>query len=200
MALRAVRADADPAPPSLDERVAEAQRAEARPRSRVAGLQAAFDTALRERRFTDADGLQADLASAREALAVAEGTTAGMRAALAAVAQQQAAEQASLAEGRRQEEANLLLGDAIVAEGRARDGIEESLAAMRATLGAARDAYHRAVAGEGTVRAAQQQAINARQILGQYPPGTPPRAPGANKASALVDVDPLIRELARGRG
>ena len=48
--------------------------------------------------------------------------------------------------------------------------------------------------------AADQQEIEGRRLLGEFPPGHPgPIAVGSNKVGALTDEDPLIRALAAWR-
>jgi hypothetical protein len=203
MALMAVgpsrNAQVVTAPPSVPERLAQAQDAEDRPRSRVGELQAAFDEALAAKRYgEDTVRLQNELHEARIALVEAEAVTRSIREGIAAAERAQAAERKAVDDARRHEEAQRVIGDAIAGEKRARDGIEECLAEMRASLDAACDAWRRAQAWEGKVRAEQQRVLNSRADLGEIPPGQ--RAPGANRASVLADHDPLVRELTRWRG
>jgi hypothetical protein len=187
------------APPSTDSRVAAAQAAEVRPRSRVAELQAALDEALAAKRYgEDTERIQRELHEARIALTEAEATTRGLREGIAFAEQQRAAERKVIDDAQRHDEAQRVIGDAIAGEKRARDGIEECIAEMRASLDAARAAWQRAREWEGKVRAEQQRALDARASIGHIPPGQ--RAAGANRASVLVDSDPLVRELARWRG
>jgi hypothetical protein len=201
MASAAVPDPKETPPPSLADRLTEARRAETAPRNRLAKLQAAFDAALREHRLDEAHQLQGQLPAAREALAIAEGTTRGLAEWKDTIDRQHASEQAALAEARRHEEAHRILNASVVAEQAAKDGVEKDLAEMRAALDAARHAYERAVAGEGSVRFAQTQGLSARATLGQYGAAVgPPRAPGWNRASALAGTEPIIRELARWRG
>ncbi len=187
------------APPSVPERLAQAQAAEVRPRSRVAELQGAFDEALAAKQYGEGTvRLQNELHEARIALVEAEAVTRSIREGIAAAEQAQAAERKAVDDARRHDDMQRIVGDAIAGEKRARDGIEECLAEMRASLDAACDAWRRAQAWEGKVRGEQQRVLDARYILGELPPGQ--RAPGANRASVLADRDPLVRELTQWRG
>lgn len=188
----------DGPPPSLADRLAEARRGEVQPRSRVGELSAAFDAAVREQRFPDAERLKAELSRAREALAIAEGTTRGLEQALAAVEQLRAAEEKALQDAQRDVECNRIIEDALAADKRAQDGIEAALAEMRASLDAARSALLRAKAWEGKTAAERARAAQARATMAA-PPGAGtiswPTPAGSNRASVIAQRDPLVREL-----
>lgn len=193
MALAAVKTPAEPVSPA--ERLAQAQRAEVRPRNRVAELEAALQAAIEAKDYLAADKAQNELGPAREALAIAEGTTKGLAEGLAATEAARAAEQRTIAEAQRADEARRVIGDAIEAEARAIDGIEEALAAMQAALGAAQDAYRRETKAGGE----RQRVIDARIVLGELEyPG--PRAAKPNRASVLRESRPLVRALMQWDG
>jgi hypothetical protein len=198
MALAAVKSSPGPAPPSLAGRVAEAQRAEVRPRNRVAELEAALQAAIDAKDYLAADRAQADLQPAREALAIAQGTTRGLAEGLAAAEAQRAADQRAVAEIRRREEAQRAIADAYEAEKRALDGIEEALAQLPAAVGAAQDAYRAALDWETRAGQARVRIRDARVVLGEIPAGSQP-LPRPNRASVLTDTDPAIRALMRWR-
>lgn len=187
------------AQPSPDSRLAASQAAEVRPRSRVAELQAAFDDALAAKRYGDADRLQGELHEARVALAEAEGITRGIREGLAAADRQRTAERQALEDAQREAEGRRIIGDAMAAEKRAVDGIEEALAEMRACLGAARQAFATAQSWQAKSGQERQRILQARMMLGEVQPGgILPQ--GANRASVIGERDPLVRELLRWDG
>lgn len=194
MALAAVP---DPTPPSLADRLAEAQRAEVGPRSRVAELQAAFDGALAAKKYADADRLQGELQAAREALVQAEGVTRGFREGLAFAEAQRATEKRALAEAQRRDEARRIIEDAMAAEKRALDSLEQAIAETYATLDAAREAFQRAQAWETKTAAERLRIRDARVMLEEIPYNTPP-LPKPNKMAVLRGNDSLMRELMRG--
>lgn len=193
MALAAVRSQETTAP-TLADRVAEAQRAEVRPRNRLGELQAAFDQALGAKRYADADGLQNEISAAREALAVCEGTTRGLREGLAVVEAERAAQQEAIAAAQRRDEAQRIIGDAVEQERQGLDQIEAAVASMKACLGAARDAFHLAQSWETKVGQERGRAMSARVTLGEIP-YPPPRAVAPNAASVLAERDQLVRAL-----
>ena len=187
------------APPSVPERLAQAQAAEVRPRSRVAELQAAFDAALAGKKYGDADRLQGELHEARLVLVEAEGVTRGIREGIAAAEQVQAVERKAIDDAQREVECRRVIEDAIAAEKRAMDGIEESLAEMRACLGAARQAFATAQSWQAKTGQERQRILQARVALGEA--GLGGRLPeGANRATVIGERDPLVRELLRWDG
>jgi len=187
------------APPSPDSRLAAAQKAEVRPRSRVAELQAAFDEALAAKRYgEETERLQAELHEARVALTEAEAYTRGIREGLAAADRQRAAERKRIEDAQREAEGRRIIEDAMAADKRAVDGIEEALAEMRACLNAARAAFAKAQNWQAKTGQERQRINQARIMLGETQPGG--RISGANKATAIGDRDPLVRELLRWDG
>jgi hypothetical protein len=183
---------------SLAERVAEAQRAEVRPRNRVAELQGQFTQAVAARKYADADRLQEELQGAREALVMAEALTRGLREGQALADAQRAEEQQSIQRQRDEDEARRVVREAMAAESAAMDAIEESLAQLWATIGAAQDRYRQALALEDSVWQERQRAYLAQVALGERPDGI--RIVKPNPATVLTDNDPVVRELARWKG
>jgi hypothetical protein len=193
MALAAVKADLPAA--SLAERVAEAQRAEVRPRNRVAELQVAFDAALAAKKYADADWLQQELQEAREALVMAEALTRGLREGLALAEEARAAERRAIQQAHAEDEARRVIEDAMACEQDALDRIEESLAQFWATIGAAQDLFRQAQAWEVKVWQERERAYRAQVLLGERPDGMHMTKP--NRASALTETDKMIVELLR---
>jgi hypothetical protein len=191
MALAAVKTGAPAA--SLAERVAEAQRAEVRPRNRVAELQGRFDEALAAKRYAEADQLQAELQEAREALVMAEALTRGLREGQALAEAQKAEEQRAIRQAHAEDEARRVVEDAMASERRALDSIEECLAQMWAAVGAARDAFRQAQGWEGKAFQERARAHQAMVTLGERPDGLRINAP--NRASVLLEQDATVRAL-----
>ena len=196
MALAAVKTD--PPAASLADRVTEAQRAEVRPRNRVGELQAKFDAAVKARKYADADELQQELQAAREALAIAEGTTRGLREGLALAEAARAEEQQAIQQAHAQDEARRTVEDAMAAEQQAMDAIEETLAQLWATIGAAQDLYRQALTLETRVLQERSRAYRAHVALGERPDGV--RIVGPNRASVLADTDPAVRAITAWKG
>jgi len=198
MALMAVKTTDSPPAANLSERIAEAQRAEVRPRNRVAELQGQFDQALAGKKYAEADRLQEELQAAREALVMAEALTRGLREGQALADAQRAEEQRAIQQAHAQDEARHIVEDAMEAERQAMDAIEESLAQLWATIGAAQDCYRQALALETRVWQERQRAYRAHVALGERPDGM--RIVGPNHATVLTDNDPVVRELAKWSG
>jgi hypothetical protein len=193
VALAAVKTD--PPPASLAERVAEAARAEVRPRNRVAELQGQFDQALAAKKYADADRLQGELQAAREALVMAEALTRGLREGQALAEAQRAEEQRAIQQAHAEDEARRVVEDATACEREALDRIEESLAQFWATIGAAQDLFRQAQAWEVKVWQERERAYRAQVLLGERPDGMKMTAP--NQASVLQDTYAVIRELVK---
>lgn len=191
MALAAVRTET---PVSLADRIAEAQRAEVRPRNRLADLQGQFGQALEAKDYASADRLQGELQAAREALVMAEALTRGLREGQALSDAQRAEEQQSVRRAREVAEARLDIEAARIAEAQALDGIEESLAQLWATIGAAQDAYRQALALERRALDEKRRWWQARVTAGEADT-VPGRIMGPDPASILIDTVPLIKQL-----
>jgi hypothetical protein len=188
----------EPPAASLTERIAEAARAEVRPRNRVAELQGQFDQALADKRYADADRLQDELQAARTALVMAEGTTRGLREGQALADAARAEEQRAIQQAREQDEARRAVEDAMGAERQAMDAIEASLAQLWATIGAAQDCYRQALALETKAWQERERAYRARVTLGEREGGV--RIVKPNHATVIADREPIIRELMKWTG
>jgi hypothetical protein len=173
--------------------VAEAQRAEVRPRNRVAELQGEFDAALKARKYADAEQLQGELHGAREALVMAEAHTRGLREGLALVEAQRAEEQRAVQQAHAEDEARRVVGAAMAEEQRALDGIEEALAQFWATVGAAQDAFQLALNWEVKAWQERERAYRAQVLLGERADGQ--RITRPNRASHLAEDDKTVMAL-----
>jgi hypothetical protein len=178
---------------TLAERLAEAERSEEAPRRKAMDLSARHTTAVAAADYAEAARLQPLMNAAREQLAIAEGTTRGLREGLALTQEQQAAEQRVLQQAQDAAEARRVIENAMAAERRALDSIEESLAQFWATLGAAQDAYRQALAWETAAWQERERAYRAHVVLGERPDGMKITAP--NRASVLLETDQMVRTL-----
>lgn len=185
--------------PTLDDRLAEAQRAEIEPRRKVDELTAALEAAIEAKDYAKADKLQAQLGPAREALALAEVEARVLRESRQALDAQLAAERRELEERRQREEAQRVIGDAIAADQRAQELIDTCVSQMHEHLAAAKAAFLEAQTWEQKAGAEHRRMWQARVLAGEVA-SMPGRLPTPNKASVLADTTPLIRELVKWAG
>jgi hypothetical protein len=129
---------------------------------------------------------------------MAEATTRGLREGQALADAARAEEQRAVQQAHAQDEARRIAGDAMEAERQAMDAIDESLAQLWATIGAAQDCYRQALALETKVWQERQRAYQAHVTLGERPDGM--RIVKPNHATVIVDRDPVVRELAKWTG
>lgn len=183
---------------TLAERLAVAEAAEQAPRQEAMGLSARHTAAVAAGDYAEAARLQPLMNAAREQLAIAEGTTRGLREGLALTQEQQAAAQRAEQQAQAEAEARRVVEDAMAAESRAMDAIEESLAQLWATIGAAQDCYRQALALETKVWQERERAYRAHVTLGERPDGM--RIVKPNHATVLTDNNPVVRELAKWAG
>lgn len=165
-------------------------------------LQTRYDTAVTASDHEEAARVKPQLAGAREALILAEAATAGLRTAQEAIARERAEDARAAREAEQRARAQEALGEAIQAENRGLDEIQEALAQMWACVGAAQDAFRRAQGLESEVGQARRRAMDARILAGdlKLPPGSPgPHVQKPNAASVLLEQNQLIRLLMQHR-
>ena len=185
--------------PTLDEKLAEAQRAEIAPRNKVAELTAALEAAAEAKDYAKADKLQAQLVPAREALALAEVEARVLRESRQALDAQLAAERRELEERRRREEAQRVIGEALAADKRAREHIESHVGLMYEHLRAAIAEFREAQGWEQEAGTELRRMWQARMTAGEVD-SMPGRIAVPNQASILADNDPVVRELVKWNG
>lgn len=157
--------------PSLNEHLADAQRAEASARSEVTRLEAELATALGAEDYAAADRLQRELVPARTALAGASAASASLNAAAADIERQRASDQTALAEARRNTELRAALTDAIETQKRLLTDSRARRADIRQALNATRQAIAAAIAAEQAEVAARAEVERIRVELGEAQPG-----------------------------
>jgi hypothetical protein len=185
--------------PALAGQIADARAAEALPRKRVAELAAAFDQALRSGDYGEAQQVQAGLKPAREALALCEGTTAGLVHLQETIAQQEAEESRSVGQAQQRAEGERIVADATTAEKAASEAVDGCLAEMWNHITAAQDAFRAAQAQERKILGERQRELQGRVMAG-WMDAMPGRVHGPSPASALEGSTPFIRDLMKFRG
>jgi hypothetical protein len=185
--------------PTLDERLAEAQRAEIAPRNKVAELTSALEAAIEAKDYAKADKLQAQLIPAREALALAEVEARVLRESRQALDAQLAAERRELEDRQLREKAQRAIGEAGAAAKRAQEHIEAYVARMYEHLEAAQAAFREAQAWQQEAGAEERRVWQARMEAGEID-GMPRFIPAPNQASILADTVPVIGALAKWTG
>lgn len=183
---------------TLAERLAAAEAAEEAPRQEAMGLSARHTAAVAAGDYAEAARLQPLLNNAREQLAIAEGTTRGLREGLALTQEQQAAAERAVRQAQAQAEARSIIEDAMAAEKRAMEAIDETLAQLWIDTAALQDRYRHALALEDVVWQERERAYRAHVTLGERPDGM--RIPKPNHATVLTDNNPVVRELVKWKG
>jgi hypothetical protein len=185
-------------PPSLAERLAEAQRAAEVPARRAGELEAALRNALAREDFAAAQALKDELAGARQEAAIAGAAVAGLQTAIAEIERQREQDNRAIQEQQQHSAARERYAAALQRE---REGLEEldaEVASLFAGLEAVKRTYLRAVQIEHEVGQARAEQIQARVTLGEIP--GPMRAVAPNQASILQDEQAVIRELLKWAG
>ena len=186
-----------PPPPSLAERLTEAQAAAEGPARRVAELDAALRDALAREDFTAAQSLKDELAGARQEAAIASAAVTGLQTAIAEIERQKAEDNRAILEQQQRAEARVRCDAARQRELEADDELNAEIAAVFTGLEAVKRTYRRALELEQEVGRARGEVNQARAILGEMPPGV--RAVSPNKASILQD-EAVLRELMKWTG
>lgn len=184
-----------PSPPSLAERLAEARRAAEGPARRVGELESALKDALDRKDYTAAQGLNDELAEARQESAIATAAVTGLQAAIAEIEARQAEDGRAIAEQRQRDEARRRCAEARQMETELDEELNAGMAAVLAGIEAVRPDYQRCLQLEFAVGQARAEQLQARVVLGEISPGQ--RATTPNRASVLADSNPVIRELVR---
>ncbi len=185
--------------PTLDERLAEAQRAEIAPRNKVAELTSALEAAIEAKDYARADKLQAQLVPAREALALAEVEARVLRESRQALDAQLAADRRELEDRQRRDEAQQAIGEARAADAIAQEQIEAHLMRMYEHAAAAQAELSVAQEWERKATAEQRRVWEARLAAGEID-SMPRIIPPERKVSTLADAVPLVGALARWDG
>jgi hypothetical protein len=185
---------------TMPDALAAAVENERAPRERVADLTARLDTALSSQRYDAAAEVQPALDAARADLALAEATTRALREGGQAVEAQRAADAARLQQAQARSEAVTAINTATAAETRAMVQVDQALDEMKTALEAAQAAYRTALAFETRAGQERQCVSDARMLLSDLPPGHPgPTVARPNKASVLVDQEPIVAALVHWR-
>lgn len=185
--------------PTLDERLAEAQRAEIAPRNKVAELTTALAAAVEAKDYSRADKLQAQLVPAREALALAEVEARVLRESRQALDAQLAAERRELEDRQRRDEAQWAIGEARAADAIAQAQIEAHITRAYELLAGAQAEIREAQEWEQKASAEQRRVWQARMAAGEID-SMPRLIPPERKASNLADTVPLVGALVRWDG
>lgn len=191
MALAAVR---DIGPASLAERLEAARRAEAPQHKRVAALEAAFAAALQAADYGEAQRLQAELAPAREELAIASATSRALAESITAVEAGRLGEEEAIASARQRGDAQRVIAEATRAERLALGQVDERLAEMFEAISAAQAAGRAAMEAETTAGRARRRVLEQRVVLGEIE-GMPTWLSRGGKASALLEADRTLAAL-----
>ncbi|MBV8931915.1 MAG: hypothetical protein JOZ47_14100 [Kutzneria sp.] len=181
---------------SLSERLAEAEQGERPLAEEVNRLAAAKDDAVARSDYTAVGELQPQLDASRQELAIAHATTEALRGALAAIAEQRAADQQQLNLQRQRDQARAQYEAAVLAEHDALDQTQRHMAAVRAGLDAVRQSIEAALDAE---RLAGDARFDAHQALVQLGEREPAHVGRPNAASAKIHNDPLLSAIWRYR-
>jgi len=185
--------------PSLDERLADARRAEIAPRNKVAELTSALEAAIEAKDYAKADKLQAQLVPAREALALAEVEARVLRESRQELDRVAAAAQRELEDRQRRDEAQQAIGEARAADAIAQEQIEAHLTRMYDYAAAAQAELSEAQEWEQKASAEQRRVWQARMAAGEID-SMPRIIPPERKVSNLADNVPLVGALQRWEG
>lgn len=184
------------APPNLQQQLQQAGAEAKRLREAHGALQARFEQAVADERFSDAEVIKSKLSPAHTAAAVAEAHSRGLH----DVANQMAAEHAErvrAAEVEAQIEAARTNRDsAREAEQAAMGQIHAHWAEAMAGIDAVRESLRAAVAAEGDVFVFRSQLMSSRVTLGEIEAGT--HVAKANFASARIANSPALDTIFRG--
>lgn len=187
-----------PSPPSLAERLTEAQAAAEGPARRVGELDTALRDALAREDFTAAQSLKDELSEARQEAAIASAAVTGLQTAIAEIGRQKAEDNRVIQEQQQQAEARIRCDAARLREAEALDELDAEIAAVYTGLEAVRRTYRHALELEHEVGRARAEVMQARAVLGEMPPGI--RTVSPNKASILQDDQAVLRELMKWTG
>lgn len=182
-----------PSPPSLAERLAEAQRTAEPALRRVAELEQAKAGALAREDGAALERIKDELAEAREAAAIARAGVTALQTAISEV-ERQVAEDSRVAQEQQQRAA--ARDRYAVAQHTAQvlsEELDADMAAVIAGLEAVQRDYRHALQLQSRIGQARAEMIQAQVILGEAPAGM--RATAPNRATVLADTYPVIREL-----
>lgn len=180
--------------PGLADRLAEARAAEVPLRERVCDLEHCLRQAVGEADYATADRLQAELPAARQALVIAEASTASLEAGERQIAEREAADRAAIEAQRHRDEARarLPLHQAAEDEGleeldRLRDRIQCDIQRLQASM-------RSVTAVEASVGRARARLAEDLVACGDRP-GPVHVPPPPNKLSAVIENHPLLRQI-----
>jgi len=182
-----------PSPPSLVERLAEAERAAEAPARRAAELHQALTAALDRSDYANAETLKNDLADARREHAIADAAVTGLRSAIAEIDRQETEDNQAFQAQQRADTARRMLAEARRMEEEYLAELDSELTILFAALAGAKRAFLHCLELEQSTGYARAEQLQARAILGEIPPGQ--RAVTPNRASVLQDTHAVIREV-----
>lgn len=184
---------ADPTP--LDHELATAVADEQPLAQHVGQLEHDLAEAVADSNYDRAAELQADLETARQAAHIAAGRVAGLRAGLARLAEQRAADQAKIDQQRAREQAEQARGAAEQARAAALTEAEQHYAEATAGYDAIRAAFSRGVAAENRAHAALLDIDRCDEQLTGRPA---PRRGGCSAGANLRNKDEVWFQLLQG--
>jgi hypothetical protein len=183
-----------PSPPSLAERLAEAQRAAEGPARRVGELEGALADALDRKDYTAAAGLKDELAEARQEAAITDAAVTGLRTAIAEIGRLQAEDNRAIQEQQQRDAAQRRLGEMLRLEAEALGELDAAVENFWAAVRAAKNLLLSAKSLELRVGQVRAEAHLARVALGEAEPVSF-ALPAPNKASVLSEYYAVVRAI-----
>jgi hypothetical protein len=183
-------------PSPLTARLADASQAEQPLRNRVAELESQLRDAIAVQDFDTAATAKRELGPAREALAIAEATTASLRAAQDQIDRKRVDEDATVLHAQRAADARRRIDEATERERLALAEVKARHAAVREHVNAIRGELQQAFAAEATVTEARQAMYDAQVELGEREHRN--YVAGYHATQGLIDNHPALIAIMRG--
>jgi chromosome segregation ATPase len=184
-----------PSPPSLAERLTEAQKTAEPLLQRVAGLEQAKADAIAREDGSALERIKDELGEAREAAAIARADVTALQTVIAEVERQHAEDNRVVQDQQQRAAARERYAVAQQQERELSEELDAAIAATITGLEATKRTHQHAVQLQGDIWRARTEMLQARVVLGEAPAGSQAVAP--NKASILADRYPVIRELVK---
>ncbi|MFC9631411.1 hypothetical protein ACFTY8_19470 [Streptomyces mirabilis] len=182
--------------PTLNERLAEAQREATGLREQLAHAESDLAVALEDQDYAAAERLKKTADELRQPTLIAGAHVAALIAGVQELEAHRVAEQRAAQERERREQGQRQLEEATAREAAAMDEMDEHLAQLRAAYGALRQIVGDAIGAQERAGQARIEAHTAGINAGIWPQDmAPPAMP--NRATAYFDSTPILLQIMR---
>ncbi|MFF7884306.1 hypothetical protein ACH40F_29195 [Streptomyces sp. NPDC020794] len=182
--------------PTLNERLAEAQREAAGLREQLAHAESDLAVALEDQDYAAAERLKKVADELRQPALIAGAHVAALIAGVQELEAHRAAEQRASQLREQQEQARRQFEEATAREAAAMDEMDEHLAQLRAAYGALRQIVGDAIGAQQRAGQARLDAHHTGMAAGIWAPDSaPPAMP--NRATAYIDYSPVLLQIMR---